>query len=163
MTSATPGLSTKDYMYRDLLKRVAAEQARFGSSLQPPGTPEQLESLVQRAAAQLHAKLPAEFLEFLKITNGFDWNGVVIYASETVPIVGHPDRTIAGIVEMNLGYRDDERFEDLLVLGSNGMDLYTYGLDSNEYEVYDEVPHELIDSLPGFDVLMTRALTRSLQ
>jgi len=150
-------------MYRDLLERVAQEQARFGSGLQPPASPEQLKSVVERARTQLHVELPAEYLEFLKQTNGFDWNGVVIYASETVPIVGHPDRTISGIVEMNLGFRDDERFNDLLVLGSNGMDLYTYRVSTREYEIYDEVPHELIDTLPTFEVLMTRALTRSLQ
>lgn len=150
-------------MYQKLLKRVAEEQRRFDSGLQPPGTEEQLQFLVARAGHDLHTDLPAEHLDFLRLTNGLDWNGVVVYASDTVPIVGHPDRSIPGIVEMNLNYREDPRFKDLLVIGSNGMDIYSYRISTGEYEVYDEVPHELIDTIPEFDDLMTRALTRSLR
>jgi hypothetical protein len=64
---------------------------------------------------------------------------------------------------MNLNYREDPRFAELLVLGSNGMDLYTYSISQGVYEIIDEVPHELVETVPTFDELMTKALTRSLQ
>ena len=150
-------------MYQELLKRVAEEQRRFGSGLQPPSSGEQIQGLIERSRKELHTEPPVEYLNSLRLTNGLDWNGVVIYASDTVPIVGHPDRPIPDLVEMNLNYRDDPRFEDLLVLGSNGMDLYTYRISKGEYEVIDEVPHELVETIPTFDELMTKALTRSLQ
>jgi hypothetical protein len=150
-------------MYQELLRRVAEEQRPFGSSLQPPATEDQLRLLSERARANLNAELPTEYFDFLRLTNGFDWNGVVIFASDIVPIASHPDRSITGIVEMNLNYRDDPRFEDLLVLGSNGMDLYAYRISTGAYEVYDEVPHELIETLSTFEQLMARALTRSLR
>ena len=150
-------------MYQELLQRVAEEQRRFGSGLQSPSTEEQIQALVGRAKEELHTEPPVDYLNFLKLTNGLDWNGVVIYASDTVPIVGHPDRPIPDLVEMNLNYREDPRFEDLLVLGSNGMDLYTYRISTGVYEVIDEVPHELVETIPTFDDLMTKALTRSLQ
>ena len=156
------GLS-KEHMYQDLFNRVAEEERQFGSSLQPPCTEEQLRTLQRRAKDELQAIPPEGYLEFLALTNGLDWNGVVVYASETVPIVKHPDRSIAGLVEMNLNYRDDARFSDLLVLGSSGMDIYTYRLSTDAYEIYDEVPHELIETVPTFNELMTRILTRSLQ
>jgi hypothetical protein len=150
-------------MYEELLKRVGEEERRFGSDLQPAASDAQIKSLIDRAGKELNAAPSSEYLDFLRQTNGLDWNGVVIFASETVPIVGHADRTIAGLVEMNLGYRDDARFADLLVLGSNGMDLYTYRISSQKYEVIDEVPHELIETLPTFDDLITKILSRSLQ
>ena len=153
----------KEYMYQDLLKRVAEEERRFGSTLQPPCTESQISALVTRAKSELQATPPEQYMEFLELTNGLDWNGVVVYASETVPIVNHPDRSIAGLVEMNLNYRDDARFSDLLVLGSSGMDIYAYRVSTETYEVIDEVPHELIESLTTFDELMNRILTRSLQ
>jgi hypothetical protein len=150
-------------MYQDLLKQVAAEQAQFGSRLQPPATEAQIHRLMARARAELRAELPAAYLDFLRRNNGFDWNGVVIYASATVPIAGHEDRRIGGLVEMNLSARADERFYDLLVLGSNGMDIYTYRVLTGAFEIYDEIPHELIETVPSFAALMTKALTRSLQ
>ena len=150
-------------MYQELLKRVEEEQRRFGSALQPPAAEEQIQRLLDRAREELHTEPPAEYLDFLRLTNGLDWNGVVIYASETVPIVGHPDRHISDLLEMNLNYRDDPRFEDLLVLGSNGMDIYAYRISKGIYEIIDEVPHELVETIPTFDELMTKILTRSLQ
>ena len=150
-------------MYQELLQRVAEEQRRFGSGLQSPSTEEQIQALVERAKEELHTEPPVDYLNFLKLTNGLDWNGVVIYASDTVPIVGHPDRPIPDLVEMNLNYREDPRFDDLLVLGSNGMDLYTYRIAKGAYEIIDEVPHDLVETVPTFDELMTNALTRSLQ
>jgi SMI1 / KNR4 family (SUKH-1) len=159
MESAT----ARDHMYQELLTRLAEEQSRFKSGLQPPATEEHIQELVEGAREELHTGLPGEYLAFLRLTNGLDWNGVVIYASDNVPIVGHPDRPIPDVVEMNLNYREDARFEDLLVLGSDGMDIYTYRISKGVYEVYDEVPHELVETIPTFDELMTKALTRSLQ
>jgi hypothetical protein len=150
-------------MYQELLKRVGEEQRQFGSGLQPPSAGEQIQVLIENARKQLHSEPPADYLNFLRLTNGLDWNGVVIYGGDTAPIVGHPDRAIPNLVEMNLNYRDDPRFDDLLVIGSNGMDIYTYRISSGVYEIYDEVPHELVETISTFDELMTRALNRSLQ
>jgi hypothetical protein len=150
-------------MYQELLKRVATEQRQAGSEPQPPSTDEELQGLVEDARQKLRIDLPAGYLDFLRLSNGFDWNGVVIYAAGTTPIASHPDRIIPDIIEMNLNYREDPRFADLLVIGSNGMDLYTYRISQNVYDIYDEVPHELLGTLATFDDLMTKALTRSLQ
>jgi hypothetical protein len=150
-------------MYQQLLDRVAEEQRRFGSEPQPPATEDQLQRVVEDGSKELRAELPDDYLQFLQLTNGLDWNGVVIYGAGRNPIAAHPDRSISDIVEMNRNYRDDPRFGDLLVLGSNGMDIYTYRISANRYEIYDEVPHELIETFPTFDELMAKALTRSLQ
>jgi hypothetical protein len=146
-----------------LVERLAEEHSRFGSAVQPPCSDEQIQLLIQRARTELGAVLPIEYLGFLGLTNGLDWNGVVVYAAETVPLVGHSDRSISGVVEANLGFRDDVRFQDLLVLGSNGMDLYTVRLSTGVCAIYDEIPHELLEQLDTCDELLARALTRSLQ
>jgi hypothetical protein len=63
---------------------------------------------------------------------------------------------------MNLIYRDADRFRSL-VFGSDGMDVYTYDQSKSTYEIYDEVAHELVETLPSFDAMITKALTRCLQ
>jgi hypothetical protein len=149
-------------MYRNLLNRVTEEQRQFRCEPQPPCTEAQLEQLAERAMAELATELPAEYREFLRLTNGLDWNGVVIFASERTPITSYPDRFIYGFVEMNLIFReaDDSRF---LVFGSDGMDVYTYDQSTSAYEIHDQVSRDLIDTVPSFDALITKALTRCLQ
>ena len=150
-------------MYQELLQRLAAEQRQAASAPQPPCNDDELQRLIERVRQTLRIDPPAGYLDFLRLSNGLDWNGVVIYAADTSPIAGHPDRIIPDIVEMNLNYRDDSRFEDLLVIGSNGMDLYACRISQDVYQIYDEVPHELLETFATFDELMTKALTRSLQ
>ncbi|HEX2271580.1 MAG TPA: YrhA family protein, partial [Pyrinomonadaceae bacterium] len=94
-------------MYQQLLARVAEEKRRFGSAPQPPATEEQLQRLVEDSRRELHTALPDDYLDFLRISNGVDWNGVVIYGAGRNPIGNHPDRSIADLVEMNSNYRDD--------------------------------------------------------
>jgi hypothetical protein len=90
------------------------------------------------------------------------WTGTVpsCTQSETVPIVAHADRSIAGVAQMNLVFRDGPAFHELIVLGSDGMDLHTYNLANRVYEQYDAVPRELIERFATFDALMTRLLPR---
>src|SRR5918992_2326557 len=89
-------------MYRHLLNSVTEDQRRFRCEPQPPCTDTQLERLAERAMAELAAQLPEAYQDFLRLSNGLDWNGVVVFASERVPITSRPDRFINGFVEMNL-------------------------------------------------------------
>lgn len=76
-------------MYRELLKDAEHWLKTYGRSMQPPCSDEAVEELRQRAQSVLGAAIPGEYAVFLRIANGFDWNGCVVYASETTPIVGY--------------------------------------------------------------------------
>lgn len=150
-------------MYHDLLRIVIDEQRRCGFQPQPQCSEAQIGRLSERVSRELKIELPDAYKEFLGLTNGFDWNGVVVFAGETVPLAAQPDRSISGLVEMNHIYREDERFGPLLVFGSDGMHIYAYNSLNGVYEIYDEVPHELVETLPSFADMMMKALARSLR
>ena len=150
-------------MYHDLLRIVADDMRRFGFQPQPPCSEAQIGRLSERVSRELRMELPDGYKDFLRCTNGFDWNGVVVFAGETVPVAAQPDRSISGLVEMNHIYREDERFGPLLVFGSDGMHIYAYNGVNRVYEIYDEVPHELVETLPSFADMIMKALARSLQ
>ena len=149
-------------MYRSLLTSVTEQRRRFGSEPQPPCTEIQIAQLTDGVAKQLAAQLPAGYIDFLRLGNGLDWNGLVIFASERVAIASHPDRFIAGFVEMNLVFREADTSRSL-IFGSDGMDVYTYDQSTGIYEIRDEVSRDVIDSLHSFDAMMVKALTRCLQ
>ncbi len=52
-------------------------------------------------------------------------------------------------------------FQHLLVLASDGMDVYTLNVANGLYEQYDDVPHDLIETFVTFDDLMNQILARS--
>src|SRR5215212_4390572 len=149
-------------MYRQLLAEVGAVKARYGERSQPPCTDERLAQLRRRVREELGAELPGEYAAFLRAQDGLNHNGLFIYASETAPVVGSTHATIQGIVEANLGWRDDERFLEYLALGEGNMDVYVRHVPTGEYHVVDRVPGNLIERYCSFDQLIAAALKAHL-
>lgn len=149
-------------MYEQLLTEVGAEQARYGERSQPPCTEERLERLRRRVREELGAELPEGYAAFLRRQDGLNHNGLFIYASETSPVAGGADATIEGLVEANLGWRDDEYFNDHLVFGEGNMDLYVRHLPTGEYQIIDRTPGNVIETHPSFEQLIAAALKAHL-
>lgn len=149
-------------MYEQLLTAVGAEQSKYGEQSQPPCAEGRVERLRRRAREELGAELPEEYADFLRAQDGLNHNGLFIYASETSPVVGAGDAVIEGIVDANLGWRDDEHFNDYLVFGEGNMDLYVRHLPTGEYQIIDRTPGNLIETHPSFDQLLAAALKAHL-
>jgi hypothetical protein len=149
-------------MCQQLLDELQAAQARYGEQRQPPCTDELLEQLRRRVHEELGAELPDEYAAFLRAQDGLNHNGLFIYASETVPVVGATDASIQGIVEANVGWRDDEHLVTYLVFGEGNMDLYVRHLPTGDYHVIDRVPGNLIETHRSFDQLLAAAIRAHL-
>ena len=106
--------------------------------------------------------MPEAYAGFLRLTDGMNWNGLYVYPSETSPLKGHPQHRLRGFVETNLGYREDDWFADLLVFGDDSLDIYAHRISTGEYQIYDKVPGNLVETVPSFDALMSASLRRCL-
>lgn len=146
-------------MYESLLRELAKKRAKYSQSMQPPCEEGKIEQLEREALAKLSTALPDEYIEFLKITNGLDWNGLLIYACETTPISGYTDRFIPGFLETNLRTRKEcEPCRDFLFFGDSGIDAYAYKISSSEYQILDRSSMELTETFSSFDDLISEAL-----
>ena len=144
-------------MYHKLLTQIAKEMKRFGRSLQPPCSSKQVRSLQKRALKELGNAVPEPYIDFLKSTNGFFWNGLLIYGSERAPMVGRPDGSVAGYVEENLGYWECESLTDYLIFGDDGVVFYTYHISSTRYQVILKVGLTVLGDFDTFDKLLSDA------
>jgi hypothetical protein len=149
-------------MLRQLLDELAAAQASYGEQRQPPCTDDRLERLGRQVREELGAEPPDEYAAFLRAQDGLNHNGLLVYASETAPVVGARDATIQGIVEANLGWRDHEPMVAYLVFGEGNMDLYVRNVETGAYHVMDRVPGNLVERYPSFDQLLDAAIRSHL-
>lgn len=143
--------------YHQFLERIAQEQQGFQQSMQPPCNPQKLIQLKEQVENQLNCTLPDGYIEFLSITNGLNWNGLQIFASETMPIVGYTDGKIPGFVDMNLLYRENEDCLDLLFFGESGIDSYVYCISAKQYQILDRVSLSLTETFDSFEMLIYEA------
>ena|SRR5882724_6467960 len=144
-------------MYQELLEEIAKELEGRGEDLQPPCSADSLKQLGDMAQAVLSCSIPEEYTEFLSMTNGLDWNGLVIYASATTPIVGLDDALIQGFVEANFLWRDYKPNENYLIFGESGLSKYVYNTARSEYQVIDRSSMGIVESVESFTVLLKRA------
>jgi hypothetical protein len=145
-------------MYQELLKEDFRWIKKWGRAMPPPASEADLVSLAERAQAALGASVPPEYEAFLRLANGFDFNGCVIYGTATRPIAGHTDRFIEGFVEANEGWRDDEPNVDYLYFGEGDISRYRYHLPSKQYQVADRQSDTVLKLVPSFDALIAAAL-----
>jgi hypothetical protein len=148
--------------YHQLLETIAQEHQKFQQSMQPPCNPQKLIQLKEKVENQLNCTLPDGYIEFLSITNGLDWNGLLIFASETMPIVGHTDMKIPGFVDVNLLHRENEDCLDLLFFGESGIDSYVYCISTKQYQILDRVSLDLTEIFDSFEMLIYQAFQSHL-
>ncbi len=145
-------------MYQQLLEKVATEKLQFGRAMQPPASEAEIEALVLKSRTRLGAELPADYLDFLRRTNGYSWNGLGIFATHEMQIVGSTDKFVHDFTEMNLYYRDNSDYKNRLVFGDGNMDVYVYEIADKQYAIVDRVPGNVIERLSSFDELISRAI-----
>jgi len=127
-------------MFNDLLFQVTALHKKFGDDLQPPATEEQITNLIIKAKQILNIEIPQSYIDFIKITNGYNWNGVFIYPSEKTLYSGTSDKYMAGIIDHNFVFRDPDNMKDFLLFGEDDLDVFVRKISTGYYEVRDRVP-----------------------
>lgn len=150
-------------MYQELLDSIAEEKKTYDLELQPPATSEQIEELEIKANEQLGAKLPEAYKHFLSRTNGLNYNGLFIYATEKVQVSGVPDAFINGFIEENLSHREIDGFNDLLVFADGNLDIYIYQNSTAEYQSRDRSSLDVMQTFSSFEELITEALNSHLE
>ncbi len=148
--------------YQHFLNQISAKHKEYGESLQPACSARELADLQLRARKELGIDIPPGYAEFLRQNDGFDWNGLVIFASKTVPIVGYTDRFIEGFVDWNLGFRSAEWKNEFVVFGDSGLDLYLYEPAKEKYSARDRVSLDEAESYSSFEEMISEALSKRL-
>lgn len=151
-------------MYQDLVARIASKRrADLGSDIQPPATEASLAHLRQRTHDDLGAELPEGYLNFLRLTDGLNWEGLFIYASDRNPVVGKPTVFMHSFVEDNLDWRSYEKRKNYLIFADGDISLYAYNLVEKRYELQDRSSGTVLSTYGTFEEMITEALQTILQ
>jgi len=148
-------------MNDELLRQVQADQRTAGELVREGATVEQLEQLRSQSRAALGVEVPHAVLEFLRESNGLDYNGLVIYDCTSSP--QSPSRGFwQGLVAANLAWRENPSLRSVLVLGDSDMDLFAWRPDTGAWLRMDRIAHDRVQTYPSFDALIEDALQARL-
>jgi len=148
---------------RDKLTLIAKKKSEEGRYL-PGGIDEvELSVFLNLCKAELGCEPPQDYLEFLKIHNGLTVEGVFVYSTKRLPIVGSTATTLA-FVEMNVISRDVEELRGFLVFGDSDQDEYVLDLSTGMYQVRDKQAFDNVyEDFKCFDDLLLFMLDMALR
>lgn len=138
-------------MFQELVARAAA-LIREHYRKDPPAaaTEDALAVLQQRSRAELNADPPEEYLNFLRVTDGLNWDGLFLYGTD--------DNPKNSFVEQNLDWRSYEKHNSYLIFGDGDISLYAYNLIEKRYELQDRSSGTVLETFETFDALAAEAL-----
>ncbi|WP_299406698.1 YrhA family protein [uncultured Roseobacter sp.] len=147
---------------KDLLARVGAEQDKAYEPLQGAAAPDQIEALRLEAETRLSARLPDDFLTYLSLSNGTDFNGLILYGANKSPDAPGPAGFWQGLVAANLAWREGGDHKDYVILGETGMDLLTVDLLGENAVGRDRVSGEVTERFLSAGAMIETYLTSHL-
>ncbi len=121
--------------------------------------------LKAEATERLEVAIPDEYFAFLKVVNGIEYNGCIIYGIDEEFLEDDPEQEISGFIENNEGYRMDiaDEGDNYTIIGESDMSWYAYNGDDGKYYILDSDDGDVMEEVESFDALIEAILKESLQ
>lgn len=98
--------------------------------------------------------LPSEYLDFLMIMNGFDFNGAIIYGVDIELVNVNPNHEISGFMSYNETWYENEWLRQYIFFGEGEMNWYVFNLSNNQFQLLDKPSGSLIEVFSTFNALI---------
>lgn len=148
---------------QDLVGAVLDKLAQHEIVAQAPLAEAVREVFRNRVQYTLSYELPAAYLDLLATTDGLNWNGLVLYASQT-RFRADDELDIQGMLEANiqlrLAYTPDK---DFIYFAESGMDAYRHNLIADKFEISDRIAGDSVfETFGTAEELFQQLLTNML-
>ncbi len=99
-------------------------------------------------------KMPKEYADILKITDGLIWNGIELYGTKSYDR-GLKGYTFPGIVEANTDFMGFDALEGKLVVGRMAEELLVYSEEDALWGCMDRMDFMVMQTAPSLKELLT--------
>ena len=122
-------------------------------SCREPINDKEAELLKRLVKEKFNLILPHQYIDFLKLTNSFNFDGELIYGMDLKYMNGNNGRE-HGIIEYNEIYHADELSKRFFFFGDGNMDAYVLDIEKGNYYFIDKFSHESIKEFENFNSMI---------
>ncbi|MBD8082515.1 YrhA family protein [Chryseobacterium caseinilyticum] len=109
---------------------------KYGDEIHLPASVLDIENLQSVFTKIFKLDLPTTFANILKITNGSDNNGTVMYSASRILISGYDDRYIDGIIEANEEWHTNTDFAKYVFYADSEQYLFVQNLQTKLFSFH---------------------------
>lgn len=150
-------------IWKQQLLEMKEIKERYNSSLRAAVSQQEIRNLTKGFNEKFKASsLPKQYLNFLHIVNGLQFNGLNIYGIDEELLDITSNESIEGIMEMNELWHENDEMKKYIFFGDADISWYCYNRDENVYMELDKPSGTIIGSFDDFDSMLKTALEVAL-
>ncbi|EUJ48457.1 YrhA family protein [Paenilisteria rocourtiae] len=143
-------------MLIDLLKQIAEEQKSFDEEPELPATKIEILELNKRIANDRSKDIWFnDYVAFLEIRNGIDYDGLVIYNANI-------NDENNGFIAANEVWNENEWEDDYIFFGDSSISWYCYSKTKNTFMELDKPSGDVVNNFSSLNELLEFALKNIL-
>ena len=88
-------------MWKERLEEIRQEEKKYGAAINGGVSEEEAEAFIKAVKDELGIALPEEYLKILRIVNGIEFNGFILYGIDEPLLKDVPNRHVNGLIDCN--------------------------------------------------------------
>ncbi|ULB34804.1 MULTISPECIES: YrhA family protein [Proteiniphilum] len=121
----------------------------------PPATGKDIDRCNNQMTKINAPRLPVDFVAFLQICNGMQYNGMQIFGSKQNEIIHFT-------AQNRIYYERFDEINDLIFFGQIDDDLYTYNAQTQKYQARDICSFDIWDEYNSFSEFFSKEMMKWL-
>lgn len=145
-------------MWQQAVEEVFKMQKMFGDMINPGISMAEEICLKKLCKDKFGFSLPKEYCEVLRCFNGIEFNGYILYSADADILMEEPQQTIAGVLEMNDTWHENNELKTYLFLGESSLSWYVYEPERDRFLELDLPSGEVEKEYVNFDEMFSEML-----
>ncbi|MBB1471245.1 hypothetical protein H5232_22915 [Pseudoalteromonas sp. SG41-5] len=138
-----------------LIEKNSEEQTHFGEGFfLTPISLDEVKAFSAYFTKAFKFQPPSEFLDLLKISNGFSINGLNLYSAKEQ----NEPYYLAGIIEANQEFHVEESLRNFVAFCDESSSRVVYHLEVNQFQIVDSFTWEELESFPTLTLAISSLL-----
>lgn len=150
-------------MWKEKLKEIVREEKLYGEQINSGISETELENFEAKVKAELNIDFPKEYAKILKVVNGIEFNGFIIYGVDSNILDSQPNQSINGLIENNKIWYENEWQKQYLFLGESNISWYVYDLSSHTYLELDNPSGNRVELFENIETMIEKILADALE
>ncbi|MGN7940312.1 YrhA family protein [Virgibacillus sp. 6R] len=150
-------------MWQEKLTEIKEEEKIVGAELNGAASDEDIEKFKKKVNEKLNVELPLEYIRFLQVINGLEFNGYTIYGIDQELVEKKPKNKIDGFIDSNQVWHEVEHQKQYLFFGDGSLSWYVLDKEMKRYKLIAKPEGDELEDFNGFDEMIERIMSDALQ
>ena len=145
-------------MLKEKLEAIEKENGRLNAGC----TAEELKIFEQKVLEKFKYELPEEYIKFLSVVNGLEFNGLILYGIDESILDRKNAQTVTGYIDSNEIWYENEWQKEYMFFGDADISWYCLDVSKNVFVELDKPSGSLMQEFENFEDMLEYALGNCL-